>query len=38
MSDSQSWTTATAEVQDDDVIVRGRRLSDDAAAGGLGQP
>jgi len=28
MSDAQSWTTAIAEVQDDDVIVRGYRLSD----------
>ena len=28
MSDSQSWTTAIAEVQEDDVLVRGYRLSE----------
>ena len=28
MSDSQSWTTAIAEVHEDDVIVRGYRLSE----------
>jgi len=28
MSDSQTWTTAIAEVQEDDVIVRGYRLSE----------